>query len=419
MGSTIIPIPDGDWEKDIKEKRKFKFSCFPTTISFLEENKVYVRKWIHSIKVGVALVLVSLLYFLDPLYNEVGDNNAMWAIMTVVVIFEYYAGATLGKGLNRGLGTILGGGLGCLAAILAQKIGGIGNPLIVGAAATYMRLIPSIKKRYDYGAMIFILTFNLVSVSGLREENVIQIARERLLMILLGFAICISISLFLFPMWASDELHDSAVSRFKDLANSIEGCLEVYFRFVDAKESQQTAQQPKGNFDKCKSVLQSKAKDESLVNFARWEPWHGKFGLFYPWEKYQKIGEVLRELAATILSLEGSLLSPKEPWQNLRESIKEPCEAIGSTLAWTLRELGESIRKMRRCESEISIVPKLKSVREDLHEVMCPSKLGKLEDTDGLAMASFVFTLMVIAEKVEKLVKEVEELGELAGFQQN
>lgn len=46
---------------------------------------------IHSIKVGIALVLVSLLYLLDPLFKQVGEN-AMWAIMTVVVVFEFYAG---------------------------------------------------------------------------------------------------------------------------------------------------------------------------------------------------------------------------------------------------------------------------------------------------------------------------------------
>lgn len=44
------------------------------------------------------------------------------------------AGATLSKGLNRGVGTILGGGLGCLAAILADELGGIGNPIVVGTS---------------------------------------------------------------------------------------------------------------------------------------------------------------------------------------------------------------------------------------------------------------------------------------------
>ncbi|KAJ9171947.1 hypothetical protein P3X46_015243 [Hevea brasiliensis] len=419
MGSTVIPIPDEEGISVVQQKKKSQFSLLPI-ISFLREkkNKHDMRKWIHSIKVGVALVLVSLLYFLDPLYKEVGDGNAMWAIMTVVVIFEFYAGATLGKGLNRGMGTILGGGLGCLTATLAQEVGGIGKSIIVGTsmlifggAATYCRLTPSIKIRYDYGAMIFILTFSLVAVSGLRIDKVIDIGRERLLMIVLGFVICLFTSLFIFPIWASDELHDSTISKFDALATSIQGCLEEYFRLDSEKESK-----PIASFSKCKAVLNSKSKDESLANFARWEPWHGKFGLSHPWEKYLKIGEELRELAATILSLKACLESPRVRLQTLRQSIKEPCEVVGSSLASTLRELGESIKKMRKCQAEILIVPKLKSVRIELSNVTSPSKLAQLENADGLAIASFVFSLIGMVEKLEELAKEVEELGELAHF---
>lgn len=76
-----------------KEKKKFKLSMSPI-VSFVKEktsSKQDMRKLIHSVKVGIALVLVSFLYLLNPLYNRVGDN-AMWAIMTVVVVFEFFAG---------------------------------------------------------------------------------------------------------------------------------------------------------------------------------------------------------------------------------------------------------------------------------------------------------------------------------------
>jgi hypothetical protein len=49
------------------------------------------RKVIHCLKVGMALTVVSLFYFMRPLYKGVG-GNAMWAIMTVVVVFENTVG---------------------------------------------------------------------------------------------------------------------------------------------------------------------------------------------------------------------------------------------------------------------------------------------------------------------------------------
>ncbi|XP_030486651.2 aluminum-activated malate transporter 13 [Cannabis sativa] len=403
-------------------------SLISNTASYVREktrsiNKQKMRRVIHSVKVGLALVLVSLLYLLDPLYEQVGDN-AMWAIMTVVVIFEFFAGATLGKGLNRGLGTILGGGLGCLAASLAQQVHGTGNSIIVGtsvfvfgAGATYARLVPKIKKRYDYGAMIFILTFNLVVVSGLRAEKVLQLARERLCTIGMGFAVCVFISLLIFPTWASDELHDSIASNFNHLALSLEGCLEEYFKLSCHKENQSSS--AKSFTSNCKLVLNSKAKDEQLTNFAKWEPWHGKFGLYYPWRKYLQLGDHLRELASSIISLTSCLQSPKQPSPTLRQLIKEPCEAVGYSLGWSLKELGESLKKMRKCQPADVILPKLKAMRIELSSVISDSpnnsKLaGKLENVEGLAVATLVFSLMEIIEKVEDLAKEVEDLGQLA-----
>ncbi|MBA0617636.1 hypothetical protein Godav_027063 [Gossypium davidsonii] len=462
MGSTVIDIPDGEGVVPGSKEKKKKVGdicCqFPIDLFFKEmkSNKHMTRKVIHSIKVGVALVFVSLLYLLDPLYKQVGEN-AMWAIMTVVVVFEFFAGATLSKGINRGIGTVLGGGLGCLAAIFAQAVGGVGKAIIVGitvfifgAAATYTRQVPNVKKKFDYGAMIFILTFSLVVVSGLRAEQVLEIARDRLSTIAMGFAICLFISLLVFPIWASDELHDSLVARFEDLAVSLEGFLIISFNSTShskltlmlkslvlhmllsistlaqgfSKEYfENVNEKEKSSFNfssKCKSVLHSKTKDESLVNFASWEPWHAKFGFCYPWGIYLKLGEDLRDLATTILSLKGCLKSPTQPSESntCRQPVKEPCEAIVASLAWTLRELGESIKKMKKCGSEDTILPKLKTVRQELSQIPGPSTLGtnNLERTDGLGLATFMYSMVEMVEKMEELAKHVEQLGQRGGF---
>ncbi|KAI3506747.1 hypothetical protein L1887_21311 [Cichorium endivia] len=289
---------------------KKKPSFFSTLFFHIPKNCEHdMKNLIHSFKVGFALVLVSLVYILDPLFQQVG-KNAMWAIMTVEIIFEFFAGATLSKGLLRGIGTLLGGGLACLASILARDLGKIGYSIFVGGLififgtmATYCRFIPSINRRYDYGVTIFILSFNLVTASSLRGQQVMELAHQRLSAVAMGFSVCIFISLLIFPMWATDELHQFTSFKFKELATCIEECVDAYVE-VGEKESH-----PNIHVSSCKSVLDSKSTDESLVNFARWEPSHGRFWCCNPWEKHQQITELLRELASNILSLQGCVKS--------------------------------------------------------------------------------------------------------------
>ena len=49
------------------------------------------RRVIHAFKVGLSLTLVSLLYLTEPLFKGIGQN-AIWAVMTVVVVLEFTAG---------------------------------------------------------------------------------------------------------------------------------------------------------------------------------------------------------------------------------------------------------------------------------------------------------------------------------------
>lgn len=52
------------------------------------------RRIVHSIKVGLALTSVSMLYYVRPLYNSFGVSG-MWAILTVVVVFEFTVGKSI------------------------------------------------------------------------------------------------------------------------------------------------------------------------------------------------------------------------------------------------------------------------------------------------------------------------------------
>ena len=73
--------------------------------------------------------------------------------------------------------------------------------------------------------------------------------------------------------------------------------------------------------------------------------------------------------------------------------------------------------KMERCRPKALLASISHSTNINLSLVTSPSILGAAENSEGLAMASFVFLLMKLVEEVEVLAKEVEELCELAGFQ--
>ena len=70
---------------------------------------------------------------------------------------------------------------------------------------------------------------------------------------------------------------------------------------------------------------------------------------------------------------------------------------------------------MRVCHAE-KIVPKLKSKRLELSLVISPSKLATIENGEAYTIATLMFLLIEMVKKVEELAKEVEELGEPAGF---
>ncbi|KAL5997069.1 hypothetical protein ACLOJK_007997 [Asimina triloba] len=374
-----------------------------------------LSKWSFA---KIQLYLVQFHEFVNQLDADlVGDEGFQLKLNQLI-------GATLNKGINRGIGTIIGGGLGSLSTLLALKIGGISRFIIIGisvfisgAVASYVRLIPIVKKRFDYGVLIFILTFNLVAVSASRGFQTIEIASDRLSMIGIGFAITLLTSLFIFPIWASDELHHSLISKFDSLALSIQVCLKEYFKLLDTSREPHAS----SNISSSKSVLHSKTADEMMANFAKWERWHGKFGVPYPWGKHLSLGELLRELAACIFSLEECVQPHRQPSPFLKLAVKEPCEAVGTLLSFTLRELGDGISNMRRSRPCELIIAMLRLTRLELSTATLAfhsrtPEIGNDTVGDGLPIASFMFILMEMVEKVEVLAKEVEELGDLAGF---
>ncbi|KEH29773.1 putative aluminum-activated malate transporter [Medicago truncatula] len=376
------------------------------------------RKVIHSLKVGLAISLVSLFYYYQPLYENFG-LSAMWAVMTVVVVFEYTVGATLGKGLNRTMATLAAGALGVGAHYLASLSGETGEPILIGffvflqaAIASFIRFFPKVKSRYDYGMLIFILTFSLISVSGFRDDEVLKMAHKRLSTIFLGGSACVMISIFVCPVWAGEELHDSIAIKLEILGDFLEAFVGEYFKTTKEEESKDK----KSFLEGYKSILNSKSNDESLANFARWEPGHGKFKFRHPWNQYLKIGALSRQCAYRMEALKEQLNSDTKGSHEIRSTIQELCTEMCLESSMALKQLSSSIKTMTRNSSPETHVANAKAAVKSLNSLL-QSSLWKEADLLSVIPAVTVASLLIdIVDCTEEIADSANVLASIINF---
>eukprot|EP00250_Pteridium_aquilinum_P012196 c20561_g1_i1 orf=830-2581(+) len=316
------------------------------------------NKTIHSFKMGLALSLAFLLVLLKAPYSIIG-SHAIWAIMTVVVVFEFSIGATLSKGYNRGAGTL---GAGLLAVILGQLSRMCGHLIypvlvglsifIVGGVVTFLRLWPS-WKTYEFGFRTFLITFSLIMVAEYRQGDPLDTAVNRFLIILMGAGIGLTVNLFVLPLWAGEELHMFIAKNFEQVADSLEVCVDEYLKGTVLERVPSkifmglAADDPV--YKGYRSALVSASKEESLASFAVWEPPHGRFKMFrYPWLQYQKVGAVLRHCTYSVVALHGCLRSAIQAPLPVRLLFEAELRELSIEGAKVLRELGKQVENMQK-----------------------------------------------------------------------
>ncbi|CAH8273584.1 unnamed protein product [Arabidopsis lyrata] len=404
-------------------------------------------KVVHCLKVGLALSLVSIFYYMRPLYDGVG-GNAMWAIMTVVVVFESNVGATFCKCVNRVVATILAGSLGIAVHWVATQSGKaevfvIGCSVFLFAfAATYSRFVPSFKARFDYGAMIFILTFSLVSVGGYRVDKLVELAQQRVSTIAIGTSICIIITVFFCPIWAGSQLHRLIERNLEKLADSLDGCVAEYFKENEVSTNRNEDEDTSMKLQGFKCVLNSKGTEEAMANLARWEPAHGSFNFRHPWKLYVKIGAAMRRCAYCLENLSICVSYETETPDQVKKHFGEACMKLSSASSKILRELMEMMKNTRKSSKMDFLVFDMNSAVQELQETLktvpietkkkpeeVPSEEENKVDNEErntlmslhevLPVATLVSLLIENAARIQTAVEAVDELANLADFEQD
>ncbi|OEL25391.1 Aluminum-activated malate transporter 10 [Dichanthelium oligosanthes] len=381
------------------------------------------RKAVHGLKVGLSLALVSVFYYTRPLYDGVG-GAAMWAIMTVVVVFEYTVGGSVYKSFNRAVATASAGVLALGVHWVAGKTGELepyiltGSLFLLAAAATFSRFIPTVKARFDYGVTIFILTYSLVAVSGYRVDQLAALAQQRVSTIAIGIFMCLAVSVFICPVWAGQELHLLTTRNMDKLADALEACVDDYF----AEDPAARPAQAKSDGYKC--VLNSKASEDAQANLARWEPAHGRFAFRHPYTQYGKVGAAMRACAYCVEALSSCAGAEVQAPEHVKRLLHDACARVGARCARVLREASRSVATMKSYSALDFAVADMNTAVHELQGDMrsLPSMLAvKLADTslmDTMPVFTVASLLVEISARVEAVVDSVDALATLANFKQ-
>ncbi|KAF3340071.1 aluminum-activated malate transporter 9-like protein [Carex littledalei] len=377
--STVLP----EFVRKPRKKERFIICRYIRDLwQFAKEDKHGVA---FSLKVGLAMIIVSLLILISQPY-EVFGTNIIYAILTVAVMFEYTVGATLNRGFNRAAGTLVAGTCALMVIQIILVSAHAAEPYIIGASIFLVAVVTSFMKiwpplvPYEHCFRVTLFTYCLIIISAYRNSNPVFTALTRLYCIAIGASIAVIMNVLVCPIWAGEQLHNEFVASFHSVAESLEECVKKY---LDANCSghigfpQFITDEP--SFQKCKATMNSSARIDFLANSAKWEPPHGRFRLFYPWPQYVKVGSVLRHCAYEVMALHGCIHSKIQEIYCMKLVAEPEISEAASRATELLCQLANNLSEMKH--NPVETINILKSVHGSIYRLQQSGAFNSIQFT--------------------------------------
>ncbi len=190
-----------------------KWSQSPSVLSMLRDNLTLDSAMFrHALRLGVMVAVAVAIY---TIFNF---REGYWITLTVVVILKPYSGVTFLRGLQRVLGTVVGG---IIAVILAAMIH---SPLIIACLLFPLTVATLAIQSINYGLFAFFLTPQVILMDNVLHPGNWSLAIDRIENTAIGCALALIGGYLLWP----DREHHRLPEQFATTIDA--NC--VYFQVV-------------------------------------------------------------------------------------------------------------------------------------------------------------------------------------------
>ncbi|MGZ5190869.1 MAG: FUSC family protein, partial [Flavisolibacter sp.] len=169
----------------------------------------------HSIRVSISCIVGYIIV------NTISYGNYnYWILLTIAFILKPEFSLTKSRNIQRLIGTLIGGAIGVTILIFIpnKSIQFIFLVLFMIGNYSFMRI--------NYLIMVICVTPFVLILFNFLGEGFIELATERILDTVIGCAIAISASYFLFPKWESEHLKVYLANMLKANAAYLEKIVE-------------------------------------------------------------------------------------------------------------------------------------------------------------------------------------------------